>query len=207
VCRFAFPYVPAVCRCRTIDPMGYRLLAAPWWIRWLVYGFLFAAIELVLAPLLLTDMLRNWGWPALAGFLVAGGMAFGGLVTAVTQPAHDAYRAAVAGLSRDDRARAAAALRTGDVPPDPEVRAVAIQLGENYLNRSTGTNRRLVLTVVLAGLFLVLSALGFAGGDVRVGGLWIAVAVIMVGAALQEGIRRNSMQHNVESLRQGLDAP
>jgi hypothetical protein len=181
--------------------MGYRVLAAPWWVRWLLYACLFAVIELALAPLFLIDMFRDWGWPGYAVFVVVGGVIFGGLVTASTQPAHRAYLSAVAGLGTDGRERAAAALRSGEVPTDPAVLAAAIQLGENYLSRGSATTQRLVLSGVTSVVFLAGGIVYIAHGNARVGGFWIGLAVFFVAATLWDRYYRQRLQHNVETLR------
>ena len=142
-----------------------------------------------------------WRGPGLVVFCVVGGLVFGGLIAAVTQPAHRRYLSAVAGLGTEDRKRVAVALRSGEVPTDPGVLAAAIEVGQNFLSRGGSTHRRLVLNGVSAVLFLGAGILYLTGGNARMGGFWIGLAVLVIGSALWDRYYRQRMQRNVETLR------
>jgi hypothetical protein len=181
--------------------MRFRVLAAPMWARWLIYGCLFAIVEIALAPLLMTELVRDWSWLTYVVFAVIVGAAFGGLMSAITQPAHRTYLSAVAGLGPEDRQRAAAALRTGEVPTDPAVRAAAITLGQSFLTSGTSPTQRLVLNVIVAVAFLGAGIAFLTDDDARVGAFWIALSVLYVAAALWERYNRQRAQRNLEKLR------
>jgi hypothetical protein len=179
----------------------FRVIAAPAWARWLIYGGLFAVIEIALAPLLMRELVSEWRWPTYVMFAVVVGVAFGGVIAAITQPAHRTYLSAVAGLGPEDRQRAAAALRTGEAPTNPAVLAAAIKLGQSFLNAGSSTTQRLVLNVVVAVAFLGAGIVYLTHDDAPLGGFWIGLSVLYLAATLWERYNRQRTHRNVERLR------
>jgi predicted chitinase len=106
----------------------FRLIGAPWWVRWLVTALL---VALFLAPTLavsVPDVAHSAGWAW--GLVILGtySLVFAAVAAALQRPVQRTYLAALDGLSGPQRSEAVRTLRHGAIPADPAVLAAAIRV-------------------------------------------------------------------------------
>jgi hypothetical protein len=189
--------------------MRAKLLGSPWWVRWLVTASVTAVIVGLFVPLGIPELVYRltWSWRLALGAGVAASM--GALWVIATQPAHRAYRAAVAGLGRADRVRALDAVRKGEIPTDPGVLTAAIRLGGIFHTRRSRRSSSIASVVVAVGLFtaagIYLAATAVGVGDVGRAVAWIVLALIAVGLAVWDHHRGPRIAANLAALRGAAD--
>jgi len=157
--------------------MSFRLLGAPWWVRWAVFTSLLA-LGVVVVWGLIYPVLDN---PAVAGWSAVISLALGGLMAAQQQPKHRAYVAAVSGLSSSERSQAIRAVSGGEIPADPEVLAAAMELADVAAAGRRPGRSIWVLRLVSLALFAVAAVIPIVTGNFTQGVVWAGLGLTLAG--------------------------
>lgn len=163
--------------------MQFRLLGAPWWVRWLVLTCE-GAVVLAVAWLFGIPPFRHT-----TGLIWAVGIsvvAIGALLAAIQQTKHRAYVRALQPLSREQRSQAVRSVSAGDIPVDPAVLSAAVKIaGIRAAGRDT-SRRTWIVRLLLPAAWLVLAVLDIATGQVREGLGWAILGVFFAAASAWE---------------------
>lgn len=179
-----------------------RMIVAPWWARWLAGAAIAAvaltAISAVAFPTFFARLGSLPGALALLGFSLAAAAP----VTLVQTPVLRSYAPALTGLNLQERTQVLAALRTGQIPPDPRVLAAAVRAGNISLAHRRRTARwQKSARWWVPGTYIVLAVLAFLSSNPRQGLLWVGFGVFFGVYSARQSARSRRLPGHVERLR------
>lgn len=179
-----------------------RLWLSPWWVRGLVQATIFAifigAVVVEFYPMFIVRV----GSPLTALAVIALCASVTGAVLYFQRPVRQRGLDALGGRTRQHRLAALAALRTGDVPGDPDVLAAAIRGGElakAYRRKVSRTQRAMQWLVPTAAIGYGLFELSRL--PLRFGVLLIAVGIWWIVLSVLRSRRRRRTFRNLDKLR------
>jgi hypothetical protein len=182
--------------------MWARMIAAPWWARWLVSATMLAAWLILVCALLIPNFFGGLGWAWALGSVTGFSLLATLLLSVANRPVAQRYQAVVAGLDATQRAEAVKALRRGEIPADPEVLAAAIRLGtlsSAYQRRASRLQKSAKWW--LPALWLVVVAMVLLTNGIRQALIWTVVGALLLGRRERLRRRGRRLPANLELLR------
>jgi hypothetical protein len=183
-----------------------RFWLLPLWVQGLVRAAIFAIAVGGVVSVLYPMFVYRMGWPLTALSVIAlCGTAIGAALY-IQRPVRQRAYQALGGLDRPGSLAALEALRTGEVPADPDVLAAAIRAGalvQAYRHKTTRTQRaaqRLIPAVAITAGVVELFRL-----PVAFGGLLIGVGLLWVLQLVTTARRRRRTDKNLHVLRAATD--
>lgn len=155
--------------------MPFRLLGAPWWLRWILLSLSNAVILAVMWRFRIPDIHGT----AAVVWVVGGGLACAALITAAQQRKHHAYTAALAGLNNEQRSQAVRALSRGDIPADPVVLWAAMQVAGVLAAGRTPSRGMRILRLFIVAWWPVVAVLHFVDGKITEGLGWGFIGIVL----------------------------
>lgn len=182
--------------------MWIRMIAAPWWVRWLVSASVMAVTLTACVALLFPDFFAATGWLWGLVAVISFSLAFAAAAIVIQNPVRQSYAAAVTGLNSQQRSQTRKVLRSGEVPSDPQVLAAAIRLGtlsQAYLRRAAPWQK--TAKWWMPALYVVLAVLNFTTDTPRQGLLWLGFALYFAAYYGWTSHRARQLPQHIERLR------
>ncbi len=178
------------------------MIAAPWWVRWLVSAAVMALTLTATVALVFPNFVATTGWLwRLVGVVVLS-LAFASAADFIQNPVRRSYAAAVTGLNPQQRSQIRKALRHGEVPADPRALAAAIRVGTlslAYLRRAARWQK--TPQWWMPAFYIVLAVVDFIIGIPRQGLLWLGFALYFAAYFGWTSHRRRQLPQHVARLR------
>ncbi|MFZ0904110.1 MAG: hypothetical protein WAN71_09575 [Mycobacterium sp.] len=183
-----------------------QIWLSPLWVRWLVraamVGAFVGAVVVLVYPMFVYRI--GWLWAVLA--VIVLGAIISGTTTYLQRPIRRRYLDALQRLDRRRSLVALKALRTGEVPADPDVLAAAIRTGALAQAYQRGTTRaQRAARWWIPAVAIATAVVEFLASVPLLGWLLIGVAVQSVIQSVVRARRRRRMRENLEALRTAAD--
>ncbi|MGA7134022.1 MAG: hypothetical protein WBZ15_17070, partial [Mycobacterium sp.] len=183
-----------------------RLWLSPLWVQWLLRAAIFAVFVggfvLVMYPMSVYRM----GWLLTALAVIGLSTVTSGATAYMRRPIRRRYLDALQGLDRPRSLAALEALRTGEVPADPDVLAAAIRTGALAQAYRRGTTRaQRAARWWIPAVAIATAVVEFLATIPLLGEILIGVALLSVIQSVSRARRVRRMRENLQVLRAAAD--